>query len=149
MDSAKTDAKVKAAADLFWESIPPFWYSLRAHIHSTAREKYEITGGHFHVLRRIKRGDSSVSELAEAGHISRPVVSRKVDSLVEKGLVSRRELPEDRRYTVLELTDEGVKVLQEISISSRVWLEERLGTLDYEDLEKIIQAFTALRKLSG
>ena len=90
-----------------------------------------------------------MSELAEAGHISRPVVSRKVDSLVEKGLVSRRELPEDRRYTVLELTDEGEKVLQEISISSRVWLEERLGTLDYEDLEKIIQAFTALRKLSG
>lgn len=104
MINEQEHTKRKDAADLFWEAIPPIWYLLRAQIDKTAREKFKITGGHFHVLRRIKSGDTSVSELADARHINRPVVSRKVDSLVEKGLLSRRESPEDRRFTVLELT---------------------------------------------
>jgi DNA-binding MarR family transcriptional regulator len=102
-------ANRKEVADLFWEAIPPIWYLLRARVDKIAREQFDITGGHFHVLRRIKTGDTSVSELADTRHISRPVVSRKIDSLVEKELVSRRESREDQRFTVLELTGDGEK----------------------------------------
>ena len=142
-------AKRIDAADLFWEAVPPIWYLLRAQIDKTARERFEITGGHFHVLRRIKSGDTSVSELADARHISRPVVSRKVDSLVEKGLLSRRESPEDRRYTVLELTQNGEEILKLMSAASLAWLEEQLGALSIQELETVIQAFSLLNKISN
>jgi len=139
--------KRKEAADLFWEAIPPIWYSMRAQINKTARERFEITGGHFHVLRRIKSGDTSVSDLADTRHISRPVVSRKVDSLVDKGLVSRRESQEDRRFTVLELTEDGEKILEFMYESSHVWLEEQLMTLDNQELAAVIQGFEILKQV--
>ena len=68
MNKNHSPAKRKEAADLFWEAIPPIWYLMRAQINKTARERFEITGGHFHVLRRIKSGDTSVSDLADARH---------------------------------------------------------------------------------
>lgn len=139
----------KEAADLFWDAIPPIWYLLRAQINKTAREEFDITGGQFHLLRRIKRGRTSVSDLADSRHISRPVVSRKMDSLVAKNLVTRNESLEDRRITMLELTDDGEKVLELMSATSRVWLEEQFGALAEDELETIIQAFSALSKLSG
>ena len=148
MSKQQDYSKRKKAADLFWEAIPPIWYLMHSQIDKTAREKFEITGGHFHILRRIKNGDTSISELANARHISRPVVSRKVDSLVEKGLVSRSESPEDRRFTVLELTPLGDKILQELSISNRGWLEDQLGTFGDQELETVIEAFSTLKKIS-
>jgi DNA-binding MarR family transcriptional regulator len=143
----QTQAKRKEAADQFLESIPPIWYSLHSQIDKFAREKFDITAGQFHVLQRIKSGKTSVSDLADARHISRPTVSRKIDNLVEKGLVSRKESREDRRFTILELTEEGEKILQMMASSRRVWLEEQLGSLDDKELEIIIQAFSILGKL--
>lgn len=138
----------RKAADQFWEAIPPIWHLLRAQTDKTARERFDITGGQFHVLRRIKRGKTSVSDLADARHISRPTVSRKVENLVEKGLVSRRESREDRRFVVLDLTQAGETALRVIYSSSRAWLEEQLDRLDDQELETIIKAFEALSKLS-
>jgi DNA-binding MarR family transcriptional regulator len=137
----------KKAAELFWEAIPPIWHTIHSELDRNAREIHEITGGHFHVLRLIKGGYTSVSELADARHISRPVVSRKVDSLVEKGLVSRRESPEDRRYTVLELTLEGDRILEELRASNREWLDERFRRLEEQEIEIVNQALIILKKL--
>jgi len=148
MTSNQMQTKREEAADLFLDAIPPIWYLLRAQIDKIAREKFDITGGQFHVLGRIKSGKTSVSDLADTRHISRPTVSRKVDNLVEKGLVSRKESREDRRFTVLELTEEGGNILQMMALSRRMWLEEMLTTLNDHELETIIQAFIVLGKLS-
>jgi DNA-binding MarR family transcriptional regulator len=146
MPDKKSGLSKKKAAELFWESIPPIWYLLRSYIDKISREKYEITGGHFYILRRIKDGDTSVSELADARHISRPVVSKKVDSLVEKGLVSRRESPEDRRFTVLELTPEGEEIMADLLASNRAQLRGLFESLNDQEIETIIQAFLILKK---
>lgn len=47
------------------------------------------------------------SELAREMHITPATVSELADVLVRKGLVDRREQPEDRRCTSLVLTDAG------------------------------------------
>jgi len=149
MVKEKDRSNVIRAAELFWEAIPPIWYILRSQLYKTAREEFDITGGQFHVLQRIKNGDTSVSELADAHHISRPVVSRKLDNLVEKGLVSRKESPQDRRFTVLELTPEGEKILEVLSTTKRKWLEEPLGSLTDQELETVIEGFSTLMKISN
>lgn len=149
MGKKSTKSNRKESVDLFWEAIPPLWDLIRSQLDKNARDNFEITGGHFHVLRRIKRGDATISNLADARHISRPVVSRKVDSLVEKGLVSRRESPEDRRFTVLELTPQGDQILEVLRASNREWLEDKLGSLDNQELEIVIEAFALLKKISN
>jgi len=137
------------AVELFWEAIPPIWHSIRSTLDKNAREDFDITAGHFHVLRRIKGGDTTISDLADSSHTSRPVVSRKVDSLVDKGLVTRRESTEDRRFTMLELTAEGHRILEELRRRNRVLLEELLGTLNDHELEIVIEAFFILKKISN
>lgn len=141
--------RLMQAAELFWEAIPPIWYMLRSQIDKTAREDFDVTVGHFHMLRRIMDGDTSVSELADARHISRPVVSRKVDSLVEKELITRRESIHDRRYTVLELTPKGERILESLSAASLEWLEGPLGKLNDQELKTVTEAFQILKKISS
>ncbi|HNC04993.1 MAG TPA: winged helix DNA-binding protein, partial [Solirubrobacterales bacterium] len=48
--------------------------------------------------------------IGESTGASMPAVSRAIDSLVRKGLVSRVEDPHDRRRRLIALTDEGHRV---------------------------------------
>lgn len=56
------------------------------------------------------RDNFCLADISESTGASMPAVSRAVDSLVRKGLVSRAEDPEDRRRRLITLTDEGHKV---------------------------------------
>jgi DNA-binding MarR family transcriptional regulator len=140
--------ETREAAEQFLAAVPPIWYSLRSQIDKIARQKFGITGGQYHVLRRIKSGMTSISELAQVRHISLPTVSRKVEHLVEKGLVARRESQKDRRCTILELTEAGEEIIQEMEFSRRKWLEEQFSVLDDQELETIIQALSLMTALS-
>ncbi len=68
----------------------------------------------FHILRHIRRGLGSVSELAEVKQISRSAISQAVDLLVERGLICRLQNAQDRRNIPLELTEAGNSLLDTI-----------------------------------
>ena len=51
-----------------------------------------------------------VADISESTGASMPAVSRAIDSLVRKGLVSRSEDPQDRRRRLIALTDQGHEV---------------------------------------
>ncbi len=53
------------------------------------------------------RGSSSPGEVAASFGVARANVTGPVDRLVQKGLVGRREDRDDRRRSVLSLTEEG------------------------------------------
>ena len=58
-------------------------------------------------LRRVDEGHMSLAALAAFGNLSVPTVSETIDGLVRRGLLSRRENPENRRALLLALTPEG------------------------------------------
>src|SRR5574339_92572 len=91
------------AVDRFWETMPPLWNTVRSHIRATATANFDITVEQFHVLRYVRRGPGSMSELATAKNISRPAISQAVEVLVKKGLLTRVQNAEDRRYVDLAL----------------------------------------------
>lgn len=138
--------KLRQAVEVFWESFPPFWHRIRAHIRHTA-EQYGISVEQFHTLRHIRRGVCSVSELAEAKTISRPAVSQAVEALVQKGLIERSPGGRDRRYIQLALTDSGNDLLDEVINSTRHWMVELLKPLNDEELDRLIQGMDALKKI--
>ena len=73
--------------DKFWEFFPPVWHSVKAHIRHDATEKFDITVGQFHILRRIRQGADSVSKLFEQDRtrfIS--CVKRKLPFFIPKAL---------------------------------------------------------------
>lgn len=57
-----------------------------------------------------ERDNFCVADISESTGASMPAVSRAIDSLVRKGLVSRVEDPDDRRRRLIALTDEGHQV---------------------------------------
>ena len=135
------------AIDRFWETIPPLWNFVRSHIRATATTKFDITVEQFHVLRHVRRGMGSVSELATAKNISRPAISQAVDILVNKGLLTRVQSAEDRRYVKVALTTAGNSLLDAVFKETRQWLKERMQALNARELETIAQAMTIMKKI--
>jgi DNA-binding MarR family transcriptional regulator len=56
-------------------------------------------------------GPMSLAELATAEQVKPPTMSRIVDALVERGLVTRIAKPGDRRSVAIEATSEGTQLL--------------------------------------
>ena len=145
MSTTATGELLQQTIDRFWESFPPTWNRIRTNVRGIAVEKFGITVEQFHILRHIRKGHGSVSELAEAKGISRPAISQAVELLVGKGLVTRRQNAEDRRFVQLELTDEGSELLSAIFRENRIWMEQKLSILTPEQMAQIITALDVLK----
>jgi DNA-binding MarR family transcriptional regulator len=132
--------------DKFWEVIPPAWFQARAQIRGAASEQFNLTVEQFQVLRRIRRGFDSVSTIADDARTSRPAVSKAVDGLVNRGLVSRLTDPADRRHIRLSLTEEGARVMNGIFDQANDWLEAKLSRLTRAEQEQVLTALDMLHK---
>ncbi len=147
MISAPPRKATDLALDSFWETVPPLWGQIRAHIRLTATERFRISVEQFQVLRLIRTGYGSVSELAAAKKISRPAISQAVDALVAKGLLTRTQDTEDRRHVQLALTDSGNALLDAIFDDTRAWMRARLGSFSQAELETVARAMRSLKKM--
>ena len=135
------------AIDRFWETVPPVWNFVRSHIRATATSQFDITVEQFHVLRHVRRGVGSISDLAIAKSISRPAISYAVDVLVNKGLLTRVQSTKDRRYVDLALTEAGNHLLDAVFKETRGWMKERMQTLTAEELEIMCQGMEVMKKM--
>jgi len=135
------------AIDRFWETIPPLWGMIRTHIRAEATKNFDITVEQFHILRHVRRGTGSVSELATAKNISRPAISQAVELLVKKGLLTRVQSTQDRRFVELTLTAAGNNLLDTVFQETREWMKKRMKMLSTDELETIAGAMEALKKM--
>ncbi|MFN8412025.1 MAG: MarR family transcriptional regulator [Anaerolineales bacterium] len=133
--------------DRFWETVPPLWGKIRNHLRATATGNFDISVEQFHILRHVRRGIDSVSELAAAKNISRPAISQGVEILVKKGFLTRIQSTEDRRYVKLALTPSGNNLLDTVFKETRGWMKERMSDLTTEELNNIMKAMESLKKM--
>jgi DNA-binding MarR family transcriptional regulator len=77
---------------------------------------------HYRVLAAIESGDQRASRIAARLALGKPTVSATVDSLCQRGLLTRTSADTDQRVAVLSLTDEGRALLQgvEAEMTSRI-----------------------------
>jgi DNA-binding MarR family transcriptional regulator len=137
----------KQAIDCFWETVPPLWSMIRSRIRAAATANFGVTVEQFHILRYVRRGIKSVSDLASARNISRPAISQAVEVLVQRGLLTRTQDPNDRRYVDLALTPEGHALLDSVFDRTRAWMAERMHAMTADDLSKIVEGMDALQKM--
>jgi DNA-binding MarR family transcriptional regulator len=135
------------AIDRFWETVPPLWGMIRTHIRGEAIKNCDISVEQFHILRHVRRGIDSISELAAAKNISRPAISQGVEVLVKKGLLTRVQSTPDRRFVELKLTEVGNQLLDTVFQETREWMKERMDPLTREELETVVRAMEALKKM--
>jgi DNA-binding MarR family transcriptional regulator len=145
MSSANTLQEL--AIDRFWEAVPPLWSTIRSHIRAAATGNFDISVEQFHILRHVRKGIGSISELAAAKNISRPAVSQAVEALVKKGLLTRVQSGQDRRYVEVTLTPAGNDLLDSVFKQTRSWMKERMQVMSPMELETIANAMDALKKM--
>ncbi|HET9411069.1 MAG TPA: MarR family transcriptional regulator [Candidatus Dormibacteraeota bacterium] len=122
---------------------------LRAHatlVRQLAVDLVEETGltlGDYDVLSQLAfaGGALRMTELADRAFSSRSGMTRRVDRLVEQGLVSRTDADADGRGVVVTLTDNGVSRFKETApIHIRRVAELFAAPLDDEELAVVERA---------
>lgn len=98
-------------------------------------------------LQSLERlGPSLVTELGEDLDLVTSSASRLSDRLAEAGLITRGVAPHNRRATILELTDAGRAILDDV-VARRAELfcnvSEQLSSVEREHLLAGAEAFTA------
>jgi DNA-binding MarR family transcriptional regulator len=94
----------------------------------------------------VNKGSTNFRKLAEALEVTPSNVTGIVDRLVEQGLVSRTQNPEDRREMTLQATDKGqalVSNLKEVGIKH---MTQILSLLSLEELSALAQGLSAFIK---
>lgn len=112
--------------------------------------KTEITFPQRMVIGMLARfGDLSVKQLSEKMDLSHSTISGIVDRLERKGLVTRRQDPEDRRFTKVILSDEVKKRIEEQRIHMFSGVISAFKDASQEEQEKILTGLATLRRLLG
>ncbi|ONH51087.1 MarR family transcriptional regulator [Frankia sp. CcI49] len=78
----------------------------------------------YRVLAQIAAGDERASRIAHRLALGKPAVSAAVESLRQRGLLSRGSVDEDRRAVALALTDEGRAVFDAAERAMAMRLQE-------------------------
>jgi DNA-binding MarR family transcriptional regulator len=95
------------------------------------------------------RGPLSISGVAQQLRIGLPTASALIDRLVERGLVRRREDPQDRRRTLASATEAGATLAENLRQGSIQTLREWLLALGPEDLAALVQGLEAVVAVGG
>jgi DNA-binding MarR family transcriptional regulator len=96
-----------------------------------------------------RRGPSMVGELGDDLGLVPSTASRLSDRLAEAGLITRRPAPSNRRSTLLELTDAGHAILDElVALRVRAFGEvaEQMSNQDRAALIQGAHAFTTAQQ---
>jgi DNA-binding MarR family transcriptional regulator len=75
------------------------------------RASGELNLPHYRVLSAIASGDERASRVAARLALGKPTISASVDSLCQRGLLTRTGADDDQRVAVLRLTDSGRELL--------------------------------------
>ncbi|MEM6653824.1 MAG: MarR family transcriptional regulator [Pseudomonadota bacterium] len=134
---------VPTATDAICQFIPPFLRYLRE-----ALVGANISPARFQVLQVLSESEPlPMVELARRLAVTRRNVTTLIDGLEKEGLAKRLEHPEDRRSTLIELTDQGRTVFDEAAKLHRIHLEALFENISPAERETVAGALTHLTKV--
>ena len=141
--------------------------SLRSHIgyrmrivsnavsHSFARKLavHDVTVAEWVILREMYSGDetTSPSKIAEITGLTRGAISKLIERLLQKGLLTRTESAGDRRYQDIKLTAIALKLvpkLASIADENDKSFFSVLSKVDRKKLMEILMKLAELHKLN-
>lgn len=112
-----------------------------------------VTEQQWRVLRVLnERGTLDPTEIAERSCLLLPSLTRILQTLEGKGLISRAPHPTDRRKQLVSITDEGRQVIVDNMQESQrlnAWLRESFGPDKLNALLDLLNELDALERDTG
>jgi DNA-binding MarR family transcriptional regulator len=125
-----------------------FWAVARQlrHMSQETLAPWDITPSQLRALRVLmRRGVMRLSELSDHLHIAARSTTEVVDALEARGLMRRRPDPDDRRATLVGLTEHGTSVLDAIRAARGTETERAFGRLSETDRAHLARILGQLR----
>jgi DNA-binding MarR family transcriptional regulator len=131
------------------ETLPEaFWAVARQlrHMSQETLAPWDITPSQLRALRVLaRRGVMRLSELSDHLHIAARSTTEVADALEARGLMQRRPDPDDRRATLVGLTEHGTSVLDAIRAARGTETERAFGRLSQTDRAHLARILGQLR----
>lgn len=128
-----------------FETLPHYWinrlsFMLRRELSQKFRAAgHDIGGEEWAVLMLLWRCNGQTpSALAEATIRDRTTITRFVDGLVKKGLVERRIDAEDRRRSLIFLTDQGHALKGELEPIAEQLVQDTLTSVTPDECALVV-----------
>ncbi|MBL8778973.1 MAG: winged helix-turn-helix transcriptional regulator [Acidimicrobiales bacterium] len=96
-----------------------------------------------------RSGPLTFGELAAHEQVAAPTITKAVQKLEAKGLVSRRPDPDDGRVCRVAITAAGRRHLERARRRRTAWLATRLTELDEDDVRRLADAVDVLEALTN
>jgi len=136
---------IDAVANQVFDAVPLVMRAIRTKLRE--HRDADLSVAQFRTLAYIDRHrDMSLSDVAEHIGLTLPPMSKMVDGLVNRKLVSRGAHDSDRRRVCLSITPVGKEKLQASYTNTQAFLAEKISTLSPAELETVS---TALHLLQG
>lgn len=143
---ARADDRGEAAGD---ESLSDSFWSVARRLRETSQQvlaPWDITPAHLRALRILgHHGTMRLSSLSDRLGIAPRSTTEVVDALESRDLVRRQPDPDDRRATLVALTEHGAGVLSAIRAARGTESERVFGRLSPADREHLARILRTLR----
>lgn len=107
----------------------------------------KVTMAQSHILFEIRRiGSPSMQRVAEELGMDVTTFSRQAKGLEGKGFVVRQVSPDDRRVSLLGLTDEGTRVLEQIDRYMADKIEQIFSAMTPFERETVVRSLGLLNE---
>ncbi|EEZ94358.1 MarR family transcriptional regulator [Legionella longbeachae D-4968] len=120
--------------------------------HSFARKlaASEVTVAEWVILREMYSSEitTSPSEVAAITGLSRGAVSKLIDRLLAKNLVSRMESISDRRYQEIKLTAKAIQIIPKLAIIADENDNHFFSVLTASERKSLLEILTKLADLN-
>lgn len=117
---------------------------------SLAEVEERVTVPQFRMLVVLAtRGATKLVALADLLQVAPSTAMRMVDRLIAAGLADRRANPENRRETLLQLTEEGRRIVEDVTARRRTALAEIVERLRPTERLALIEALNAFNEAGG
>jgi DNA-binding MarR family transcriptional regulator len=141
----KRDNTEECARELL-EVVPLVMRDIRTQVRS--RRTPDLTIPQFRTLSYVNRNAGvSLTQVAEHIGITLPSMSKLIDVLLKKGLLTREEQPADRRRVKLLATPSGVKITEASRQGTMSYLTQKMGNMNADERATIIKAMKEMRSV--
>jgi DNA-binding MarR family transcriptional regulator len=101
------------------------------------------------LFRFRHKGACGVSDLGEEMGVTNAAASQLLDKLVQQGLVTRAEDPQDRRNKLITLTEAGLRVSEQSMEARQNWLNQLAESLTPAEQAQVQAALQLLIERSA
>ncbi|QMU97201.1 MarR family transcriptional regulator [Microbacterium esteraromaticum] len=132
-----------------WESLFRAQHQLLAEM-AVDFEGSDLAQGEYDVLLTVVRSPEMTSRLRDITSkslISQPSVSRLIDRMVARGLVTKAIDPDDGRGAVITATDAGARAFRQLATVHGRTIAEKMSPLDDAELAALLQLTRKLRRV--